>query len=249
MARRRKVVEETENHERWFVSYADFITLLFAFFTVMYALSTVNEQKYKDMSDSLSDAFSSGNIGAGVAGDGEQVDVPAYREDPTLGYMTSSFKKTFSGDYRRVQSNLSELEADKKININIERRGVVVSLLEQGVFSSGDAALLPGSLAVIDEIAATLKGLPNQIKVEGHSDNIPIHNDDFSSNWELSSARALNILMYMVNTHNMDPTKYSATGYGEFRPIADNDTTEGRAMNRRVDIVLFDRDAAFIEPM
>ena len=245
MARRRKVVEELDNHERWFVSYADFITLLFAFFTVMYALSTVNEQKYMEMSDSLSSAFSDSPTEVSDT----QVDVPDYREDPTLGYMTSSFKKTFSGDYKRVQSNLAELEADKKININIERRGVIVSLLEQGVFASGKAEILEGSLSVIDEIAATLKDLPNQIKIEGHSDNIPIHNDEFSSNWELSSARALNILMYIVNTHNMDPTKYSATGYGEFRSIADNDTIEGRAKNRRVDIVLFNRDAAFIEPL
>ena len=247
MARRRKVVESSENHERWFVSYADFITLLFAFFTVMYALSTVNEQKYKAMSDSLSDAFSADGLSAITSS--ENVSVPEHREDPTLGYMTSSFKKTFSGDYRRVQSNLSKLEEAKKININIERRGVVVSLLEQGVFVSGKAEILPESLAIIDEIAATLKDLPNQIKIEGHSDNIPIDNDDFSSNWELSSARALNILMYLVNTHSMDPTKYSATGYGEFHPIAENDSPEGRAKNRRVDIVLFDRDAAFFEPL
>lgn len=245
MARRRKVKEDHENLERWFVSYADFITLLFAFFTVMYALSTVNEQKYKAMSDSLSSAFSS------KVSDNEDmtVDVPSYREDPTLGYMTSSFKKAFSGEYKRVQSNLADLEADKKININIERRGVIVSLLEQGVFSSGEADILPDSLAVIDEIAETLKDLPNQIKIEGHTDNIPIHNDKFASNWELSSARALNILLYIVNNHNMDPTKYSATGYGEFRPIEQNDTPEGRAKNRRVDIILFNRDAAFIEPL
>jgi chemotaxis protein MotB len=245
MARRSRIPEEYENHERWFVSFADFITLLFAFFIVMYALSSVNEQKYKVMSDSLSDAFSSqqGEI------NGLSEDILAYREDPTLGYITSSFKRAFSGNYRRVQSNLSQLEANRKININIERRGVVVSLLEQGVFSSGEAILLPGSLAVIDQIAVTLKDLPNMIKIEGHTDNIPIHNDEFSSNWELSSARALNILMYIINNHGLDPTKLSATGYGEFRPIADNDTVEGREKNRRVDIVLFNMDAAFIEPI
>lgn len=237
--------EDKENHERWFVSYADFITLLFAFFTVMYALSSVNEQKYKAMSESLSDAFSAppGRIIE------VPVEVPGYREDPTLGFMTSEFQKIFSGDYRRVQANLSELEATEKININIERRGVIVSLLEQGVFASGEATLLPEALAVIDEIALTLKELPNQIKIEGHTDNIPIHNDEFQSNWELSSARAMNILLYMVNKHNLDPTKLSATGYGEFRSIADNNTPEGRARNRRVDIVLFNRDAALIEPM
>ncbi|MEE9542606.1 MAG: flagellar motor protein MotB [Thermodesulfobacteriota bacterium] len=248
MARRNRARDDSENHERWFVSYADFITLLFAFFTVMYALSTVNEQKYKAMSESLSDAFSATPTEETVEVPTE-VSVAEYRDDPTLGYMTSEFKKTFSGDYRRVQSNLAKLEATKKININIERRGVVVSLLEQGVFASGEALLLPESLAIIDEIARTLKELPNQIKIEGHTDNIPIHNDEFQSNWELSSARAMNILLYMVDKHKLDPTKLSATGYGEFRSITENDTPEGRAMNRRVDIVLFNRDAAFIEPM
>ena len=247
MARRSRVREDKENHERWFVSYADFITLLFAFFTVMYALSSVNEQKYKAMSESLSVAFSAPSERRSEVP--IEVPVSVYREDPTLGYMTSEFKRTFSGDYRRVQTSLSRLEATKKININIERRGVVVSLFEQGVFDSGEAVLLPEALAIMDEIALTLKNLPNQIKIEGHTDNIPIHNDEFTSNWELSSARAMNILLYMVNKHNLDPTKLSATGYGEFRSITDNDTPEGRAMNRRVDIVLFNTDAAFVEPM
>jgi chemotaxis protein MotB len=211
----------------------------------MYALSSINEQKYKVMSNSISDAFYSEN--------GEPSDLPEdilpYREDSPLGYMTTSFKRAFSGDYRRIQSSLMQLEAKRVININIERRGVVVSLLERGIFSSGEASLLPDSLVIIDQIASSLKGLPNQIKIEGHTDNIPIFNDEFSSNWELSSARALNILIYIINNHALDPTKLSATGYGEFRPIADNSTIEGREKNRRVDIVLFNRDAAFIEPI
>ncbi len=246
MTRRNRVKEDKENHERWFVSYADFITLLFAFFTVMYALSSVNEQKYMAMSKALSGVFSPGSEQKPEMHDEE---LPAFKEDPTLGYMTTEFKKTFSRDYRWVQSNLSRIEATKKININIERRGVVVSLLEQGVFTSGEALLLPDALAVIDEIALTLKELPNQIKIEGHTDNIPIHNDDFDSNWELSSARAMNILLYMVDKHGLDPTKLSATGYGEFRSIAENDTPEGRAKNRRVDIILLNSEAAFIEPL
>jgi len=124
------------------------------------------------------------------------------------------------------------------LTLVLEERGIVVRLSQPMLFKGGSPELREGGYEVLDEIAAAIEGTARSIKIEGHTDNIPVQSEDYPTNWDLSSARALMVLKYLLNTHSFDPTKVSATGYGEFRPIASNDTLRGRSKNRRVDIVL-----------
>ncbi|MBI5328528.1 MAG: OmpA family protein [Deltaproteobacteria bacterium] len=242
MIKRRKQ-EEHENTDRWMVSYADFITLLFAFFIAMYALSTINEGKYKVVSESIAIAFDpSKSRTKDIAA------IPELNEYTAKDIVTEMFKRTFSSDYKKIQSAVSELERDNKVFLSMERRGIVISLSEKVIFESGRADILQEAKSVIDEIAMLLKEMPNYIRIEGHTDNIPISTSQFPSNWELSSSRALNILRYMVDLHRLNPGKLSAIGYGEFRPVASNDTSEGRLKNRRVDIVILNKEGTVQEP-
>ncbi|MBI5599138.1 MAG: OmpA family protein [Deltaproteobacteria bacterium] len=238
MARKRED-EDHENADRWMVSYADFLTLLFAFFTTMYALSSVNENKYRAVSESLTTAFNQPRAGA---------EAPIIGGTTPEDLVTIAFKKTFSRDFRSVQTALRGLEKDNKVSISMEKRGVVVSLSERIVFESGNADIMPQAKAIIGDIAVVLRGMPNHVRIEGHTDNVPISTPRFPSNWELSSARALSILKHLVDVHGLNPGKLSATGYGEFRPFAPNLTADGRAKNRRVDIVILNRDGSFDEP-
>ncbi len=242
---RRKRLRSTTDENRWVISYADFITLLFAFFTVMYAMSSVSESKFREMSGSLSTAFQKDYT--------KQPDFIVQdsflRNAPDQSFKTKAFKKVFTEDYRRVHAGLSSLESEKMIDVSIEDRGVVISLADKVVFGSGSANILPSSNAILDDIAESLKDMDNQIKIEGHTDNIPISSDEFASNWELSSKRALSMLEYLVDRHGFDPVKMSATGFAEHRPFATNDTPQGRAKNRRVDIVILNRQGELVEPV
>ncbi|MFQ5328951.1 MAG: flagellar motor protein MotB [Thermodesulfobacteriota bacterium] len=229
--------EEPENHERWLVSYADFITLLFAFFTVMYALSSVNESKYTVMSEALGEAFKSTNMEARIAG------------DTPKDLVSIAFKKRFSSDYRMIHSALARFEEEGKVSLIIEERGVVVTLHEKGLFQPDGAEILSEATLLLDEIGKVLKGMPNHLRIEGHTDNVPLKGGAFSSNWDLSAARALHLLKYITGRYGLNPGKLSATGYGEYRPFASNKTSEGRAKNRRVDIVILNREGSLLEPI
>lgn len=240
---KKKKQEENENVDRWMVSYADFITLLFAFFTTMYAISSVNEGKYKAVGDSLAIAFN--------AKEAKKLDIqidPTLRQDSMQMLITDEFKKAFSSDYKRIQSVIFEIEKSGKVSVNMEKRGIVISFSEGVLFESGKSQIIDEAIPVIDSIAQALREMSNNVRIEGHTDNVPIKTQEFPSNWELSTSRALNILKYLVEVAGLNPGKLSAIGYGEFRPAAANDTPEGRKKNRRVDIVILNKDGVQQEP-
>ncbi len=227
--RKNKRQEDDEKLDRWMISYADFVTLLFAFFVVLYALSTLNEGKYKILAESVSKAFKAQRT--------EPV-IPELMRQDTGPLVADAFTKTFTGDFRKIHHALEGLEKAGIVSLNVEQRGVVISMADKVVFDSGRADIKPEAEKVLDDIAAVLKNMQNQIKIEGHTDDVPINTPQFPSNWELSSARALSILKYLVARHDINPVKVSATGFGEFRPIAPNDNPIDKAKNRRVDIVV-----------
>ncbi len=233
MARtRRKRAPEHENHERWLVSYADFITLLFAFFTAMYAISSVNEGKYKIVSESLYRAFSPVDAQPmHIVEESEFVEKPARS-------MAEEFQNAFSTDYKEIVSAVKQIETDSKVAVIYEKNKVTIRLPDSLLFGVGGAKLMDSGLEMLDEVGRMLKRLPNSVRVEGHTDNIPIKTDSFPSNWELSGDRALNILKYFISEHSVEPRRLSATGFGEFRPVSSNNTASGRAKNRRVDILI-----------
>ena len=229
---RRKVPEEHENHERWLVSYADFITLLFAFFTALYAMSSVSESKYRAIAQSLNSAFNP------IAADETVVESGKSMLDEQTRDFAAEFKEVFTGDYKKLKNSLEDLQRAKDLEVVLDERGVIVRINEGMLFGAGSSDLKDGSIPVLDEVVVAIKELKKEVRVEGHTDNIPISTPDHPSNWDLSTERSLNILKYFTESHEYDPKMIGATGYGEHRPISTNDTPRGRKMNRRVDILI-----------
>lgn len=244
------------SHERWLVSYADFITLLFAFFVVLYSTSQMDRKKLVQVSVAIKGAFEQLGVFAGSA-EGSQVRVEA--APPGLGQInsldsglrTNTFHNTGTGigdggiDMNQLWRDLEAALGDQIKRHEIEMRttpeGLVVSLSEVGFFDSGNAELLQDGQSTLARIARILNDRGFQIRVEGHTDNVPIHNARFKSNWELSTARATEVVALLVERYGLDPTRISAAGYSQYRPAASNETEEGRKTNRRVDLVVVSR--------
>ncbi len=245
---RQRHSEEPANRDRWLLSYSDFITLLFAFFVVLFASSFRDKQTIKKLSQAIHIGFQ--QMGAFSAGQGSSgVADPNQSLNPSLSAQTESTET--NNDDALIQSSLNvaqlrqQLESavgeelkEHEVVMRVTPEGFVVSLNELGFFDSGKAELLPGAAEKIERIATVLAQHKMELRVEGNSDDQPIHTDEFRSNWELSTARAMAVLQLLVDNSGFDPTKLSVVGYGQYRPVADNATPEGRRMNRRVDLVV-----------
>jgi chemotaxis protein MotB len=233
------------------VSYADFITLLMAFFVVMYSISSVNEGKYKTLSESLGEAFSN-NGQHGTEADHIQIGTmpTAIQPIPLANPATADVEKRreLSDEILKERKQLSQVSGQfeqvltpfidyKLVAVKRNDYWIELEMNSEMLFLSGEAELSKKALPVLEKIAEVIKPLPNMIHVEGHTDNVPIDNIKFRSNWDLSSARATSVVHELVK-ENIDPLRLSAIGYGEFHPIADNNTEVGRFQNRRVVLVL-----------
>lgn len=255
MRRRRQSQTNLHNRERWLVSYADFITLLFAFFLVMYSVSSVNEGKYKVLSETLTGVFNvpqrsvnpvdTGESSRPLAVDGEQV-IVLTANAATVSPRPQEVTRFNRVEALQVMADELALEFDSLIGkgvvtIESSEQWLELSLRDSLLFSSGDAEPHYDALQVIEKIAGVLKGKDNAIRVEGFTDNLPIRTSTFPSNWELSSARA-SAVVRMLARSGIAPGRMAAVGYGEYQPVARNDTVEGRRRNRRV-VLLVSRDA------
>ncbi|HRD48360.1 MAG: flagellar motor protein MotD [Candidatus Competibacter sp.] len=286
---RKKHAEAHENHERWLVSYADFITLLFAFFVVMYAVSSVNEGKFRVLSESMSTAFRStspqsmkpiqlggmvgspaaqavgqANMRANVAPDLRPLPSSVIQRSPramlsqardfnpkadrsrtaAIAASTAGNVGGGAGDdpnlakvMAKLQAALADLIRTDLVNIRSSEFWVEVEIKNSILFASGSALANPEALAPLNTIAEILREIPNRIQVEGFTDNRPIKTPVYPSNWELSAARAANIVNILMG-NGVRPERMSAIGYGEYQPIADNGTEHGRMQNRRVVLVI-----------
>jgi len=237
------------HHDRWLVSYADFITLLFAFFVVLYASSRADQRKQSQIAHSIESAFQALGIFPPVqptAGPAHAADAEA--PIPPVNVVTGddlSASPAVHQDLERLQSQLTGLLAPQVsqhiVTLKLGRDGLVISLRESGFYDSGSALPHPQSKATLDQVAATLAATPYDIRVEGHTDNVPIHTAQFASNWELSTARATELAKIFIVDYRLAPARLSAAGYAEYHPVATNDTPEGRSQNRRVDIIVLPR--------
>jgi chemotaxis protein MotB len=244
------------NHERWLVSYADFITLLFAFFVVLYASSKADQKKQHQVSQAIDSAFHA--LGAFTSNSPSTdlrnvsaISDPAAKPEQTLAAKTTVMDEAVLSpiavkeDLLRVQHRLEKMLVDPiakhAVSIAMGKDGLVISLREAGFFSSASATPHPNTIPILHAIAADLSKTAYDIRIEGHTDNIPIHNPEFDSNWELSSARATRIARIFIAASDMAPDRISAAGYAEFHPIASNESDAGRAENRRVDLVVIPR--------
>lgn len=263
---RRRQQEAEENHERWVISYADFITLLFAFFVVMYSISSVNEGKYKVLSDSLVSVFNKKASGARrlevidqkggspvdrlvplpvpgdypaqedykytVEGLFDDAEDPAVKDGPETGEVDELGKIS-----EEIAVAFQGLISDELFNIRTTKDWIEVDIQSSVLFDSGRARLSPTARELLQRVAGVLASYENPVQVEGFTDNKPIETIRFPSNWELSGARAAAVVR-LLEARNIDPKRLAAVGYGEHHPIADNETEEGRAKNRRVALIV-----------
>jgi chemotaxis protein MotB len=246
------------NHERWLVSYADFITLLFAFFVVLYASSQVDQRKVGKLAMAIQVAFQ--ELGVFPASNSK---IPLDIQEPMpfsttqaienakhnaeLGQVSSPPLDTLAAAAQ--EANLTTLQAELQqalrreiashaVALHRESEGLVISLREFGFFDSGSATLRPSALPALDRIASILSVRTCRLRIEGHTDNVPIHTPQMASNWELSTARSTELVRLLIVRYRFSPDRLSAAGYAEYHPIASNDTPQGRAQNRRVDVVI-----------
>jgi chemotaxis protein MotB len=254
----RRKKQEHVNHERWLVSYADFITLLFAFFVVLYSSSQVDKRKAGRLALAIQVAFQ--ELGVFQT---SNTKVPLKDEDalpfetvqiveninkdtdlkrivnPMKGALSSAGEaQSLQEAQEAIQKALDPEIQRREVAMSMHREGLVVSLREMGFFDSGSATVRPGSLDAISRLAGVLKQRPENLRIEGHTDNVPIHTVRFSSNWELSTARATDLIQLLITKYGLPPSHLSAAGYGEFHPVASNNTSEGRGQNRRLDVVI-----------
>jgi chemotaxis protein MotB len=257
MARKKKPAAP-ENHERWLVSYADFITLLFAFFVVMFATSQTDKGKAQQVSDSVKKALEGdkmtqvisailggsvtdkGRGNAQMRGPGGAKQAAEQKKDEKLAELLPSLK---------VLSEELKKEIDEgKITISMQARGLVVSFNQAALFPPGGDAISPDAYDGLEKVASAILKISNPVRLEGHTDSTPINTLRFHSNWELSSARSIAILELLSNKWGVPRTRLSIAGYADTAPLAPNDTDEGRARNRRADIVILNEQGVLAEP-
>jgi chemotaxis protein MotB len=273
MSRKREHEAEKENGERWLLTYADLITLLMIFFVVLYSMSKVDAQRFAAVAESLNKALGGGTpakielavspVGPSlfqtgtpsskttVPGNGTDPNNTAYTKPDSSANAGQGNNDTEKMSIDEIKAKLDKFAADNGIQstlvTTIEERGLVVSIQETLLFESGSADITARARDILEKISTVLAVAPNQIKVEGHTDNLPINTAKFPSNWELSVIRATNVV-HILQHDGIAPNRLSAAGYGEFRPISSNATDAGRGKNRRIDLIILRTKYDLTEP-
>lgn len=272
MPRHHEQDPEKDNGERWLLTYSDLITLLMVFFVVLYSMSQIDANKFKAVADSLSKALGGGtpakmDIATNPSGPSlfekgnpqSKATQPGTTNNKDNTANTNSAANGSQGNtdtenmtIEGIKSKLDKFAADNgiqaKLVSSIEERGLVISIQDTLLFESGSADVTPRAREILDKVITVLAPTPNYIKIEGHTDNLPINTARFPSNWELSVLRATNVLQIMAGPNKISYDRLSATGYGEYRPVASNDSEAGRAQNRRVDLVILRSKYDLTEP-
>ena len=275
MSRKREPEAEKENGERWMLTYLDLITLLMIFFVVLYSMSKVDAEKFAAVAESLNKALDGGTPSkiemaaspAGpslfvtgtpsskttVPGDGTDPNNTAYTKPDVSTSANASQAKTNAEKMSidAIKAKLDKFAADNGLQLTLvtisEERGLVVSIQETLLFESGSADVTARAKDILEKVSTVLAVAPNQIKVEGHTDNLPINTAKFPSNWELSVMRSINVV-HILQHDGITADRLSAAGYGEYRPLGSNDTDAGRAKNRRIDLVVLRTKYEVTEP-
>jgi chemotaxis protein MotB len=232
---RKKKPEEHENLERWLITYADLITLLLAFFILMYTMSKQDSKKYQEVAAHLKAIFSGST--AVLATGNVAGKVPIELSFKGGAENVAALKEQLEKELREI-GDKGAGDTMQKISLISDERGLVVRAMEKAFFDTGKADLTSRARSALDGIAPVLKNMPNHVRVEGHTDNVPINTSEFRSNWELSVRRATEVVRCLIEQHGFPPDRISASGYAEYRPIASNDAPEDRAKNRRIEIVI-----------
>lgn len=239
MSRKKKNKGSGLSGEEWLTTYSDTITLLLTFFVLLYSMSTVDANKFRQIASSLQSVLSGQGSNSILNFNTSQGEVPIVGERVQSGDKNGAVMK--KSMYEEVVKYVNESKMKDKVQVLKDGRGVVLRLKENVLFDVGKADIKPESTAVLNMISGIFNRFSeSDVIVEGHTDNVPISNFKYPSNWELSTARAVNVLKYFVEVNNMNPNRFTAAGYGEYRPIVSNDSDGNRAKNRRVNIIIED---------
>jgi Flagellar motor protein len=238
MARQKKGGSEGASGNEWLATFSDTMTLLLTFFILLYSFSSVDANKLKQISAALQSVLT-GQAGNAIFDYNMQ-----YGEVPLVGDLSEQTQVPIdkgtgeSSMYEKVKEFIDKNKLEKIVQITEDSRGIIIQLRDNILFESGSADIKENSKVVLEKISSLIGSFDNEIFIEGHTDNVPIKNAKFQSNWELSSARALSVLKYFIDNKKLNPYRFSAHGYGEYKPVMPNDTAEHRAANRRVNILI-----------
>jgi chemotaxis protein MotB len=238
----RKSESENSSTSGWLTTFNDLVTLLMVFFVLMFSMSSINTDKIKEFQYAL-------QSGLGILREGQRVSVSVKEPQPIddMSHINTQPEEKKAQDKNQVIGTLTadvlkDLESDLGIQVTLSHRGARLSFEDRVLFDFGKAGIHPEGFSFLDKIATVLKKGPHAVRVEGHTDNVPIQTKRFPSNWELSVARAVNVVKYFAEVSNINPHRLSAVGYGESRPVVPNDAPQNRAKNRRVEILLISED-------
>ena len=223
-------------------TYSDLITQILIFFVLLFSFSSIDKSKFNAAMLSLQGSL-------GIIDGGMVIHEGDFIEGGEVGELLISAQE--QQEFELLQEEVEEIvtgENLKGVQVNLDERGLVIRLIEGVLFDSGKADIKDEAKDILDKLAPLLKETHKHIRIEGHTDNLPIHTREFPSNWELSTARAVNVVKYMIEKHNFSPYILSAAGYGEYRPIAPNDSAKNRSLNRRVDIIILKSTSEASEP-
>jgi chemotaxis protein MotB len=239
----RKKPEKKSISQEWLTTYSDMMTLILCFFVLLYSFSLVDAAKFKQLAQSLTKAFGGSST---VISQGGNIGPVPIAENPGISVTQdngdSMVDKEIQTMYNEVSNYIDANELNAKVTIKKDTRGVLIELQDRILFDSGDAKLKQDSFPLLKKISGLLSKFPNEVLIEGHTDNLPINKGYYQSNWELSSDRANKVVRYFVEKEGMDGKRFQAVGVGEYRPIDTNDTPEGRQKNRRVNILIITKD-------
>lgn len=232
MTRKKRKVDSSDSGGAapWMNTYADMVTLLLCFFVLLFSFATIDAQKFEAIVRSLQGSL-------GVLDSGVTVEIEPL-EQTFPGMQTSSRDEEFDRIKHKIDVFIKDNNLENNVTLILNERGLLIRMLDATLFDSGKADIREESKYIIDGISDIIKETENNIRIEGHTDNVPINTFKYPSNWELSTARAVNVLKYLVENHDIEPSRFSAVGYGEYHPIDTNETSEGRQNNRRVDIMI-----------
>ena len=241
MARKKRgKPKESEASEAWLLPYSDLLTLLLALFIVLFGMSQTDQEKVEQMGRAFSAAFNMGGpsfFSGGGPNVGRYADLPTTEDKGNGAYIQENQK--LEDMQKALQEYIEQNHLNNELNTNMTEGGLLIRIKEQALFPSGSAELVPESQKIGPVVAGLLAAIPEQIIISGHTDDVPIATAQYPSNWELSTQRALNFMKFLLTQNpQLDPARFSAIGYGEYRPTASNATEEGRAKNRRVEILV-----------
>jgi len=234
MANKKRHREEEGMSEAWLIPYADILTLLLALFIVLFASSTIDVKKFTAMQESFKVIF---NGGEGI------LDYTTMSENMSNNMININANQMTNTELSELKKQLDQYIRENDLNLALDTQmrtdSLVITIRDRVLFDSGSAVIKPEFIPTIDSIGNMLREYPEyEVVVSGHTDNVPINNAEFETNWDLSSKRALNFMKLLLRNENLDPKRFSAIGYGEYRPVATNDTAEGRMQNRRVEVTI-----------